>query len=157
MFSSIARSNLHRQFCLTASRDLSLALSAARSRFYSENRASSSGRSHDKSRIVSDEEVSKSEIAHNTDNSGSTLSGTRNHDDDKNVSPTEHAILERNASGLVTRPQPGQKFKTIVVGGGPAGIAAIGNLLEQGKEPILWLGKRFHGGRLASSYREVPR
>ncbi|GAB1311340.1 Glutamyl-tRNA reductase [Madurella fahalii] len=45
----------------------------------------------------------------------------------------------------------------IVVGAGPAGIAAVGNLLEampDGK--IIWVDKSFEGGRLGRLLREVP-
>jgi alpha-1,3/alpha-1,6-mannosyltransferase len=45
----------------------------------------------------------------------------------------------------------------VVVGAGPAGLAAVGNLLEQKKEPILWVDDQFRGGRLDKYYREVPR
>jgi hypothetical protein len=50
-----------------------------------------------------------------------------------------------------------RKYKAIVTGGGPAGLAAVGNLLEQKKEPILWIDYKYDGGRLSSHYREVPR
>lgn len=34
----------------------------------------------------------------------------------------------------------------------------VGNLLEQGKKPILWIDNdEFSGGRLNKFYREVPR
>jgi hypothetical protein len=45
----------------------------------------------------------------------------------------------------------------VVVGAGPAGIAVIGNLLEQKKAPILWVDDKLQGGRLNKYYREVPR
>jgi len=49
------------------------------------------------------------------------------------------------------------KVGAIVVGAGPAGIAVVGNLLEQYKSPILWVDDQFDGGRLNKCYREVPR
>ena len=49
------------------------------------------------------------------------------------------------------------KYEAVVVGAGPAGLAVVGNLLEQKKVPILWVDNKFHGGRLDESYREVPR
>lgn len=52
---------------------------------------------------------------------------------------------------------PPKKFKAVVVGAGPGGIAAVGNLLEQRKGPILWVDELFQGGRLNKYYREVPR
>jgi alpha-1,3/alpha-1,6-mannosyltransferase len=45
----------------------------------------------------------------------------------------------------------------VVVGAGPAGIAVVGNLLEQKKSPILWVDDQLQGGRLHKYYREVPR
>ncbi|EXJ78578.1 hypothetical protein A1O1_08979 [Capronia coronata CBS 617.96] len=48
------------------------------------------------------------------------------------------------------------KVKAVVVGAGPAGIAVVGNLLEQQKFPILWIDDQFDGGRLNKFYREVP-
>jgi NADPH-dependent 2,4-dienoyl-CoA reductase/sulfur reductase-like enzyme len=49
------------------------------------------------------------------------------------------------------------KYEAVVVGAGPAGIAAVGNLLEQKIEPILWVDDVMSGGRLDKYYREVPR
>jgi hypothetical protein len=45
-----------------------------------------------------------------------------------------------------------------VVGGGPGGIAAVGNLLDNlpGKLPQLWVDPHFAGGRVGDKYREVP-
>jgi cation diffusion facilitator CzcD-associated flavoprotein CzcO len=50
-----------------------------------------------------------------------------------------------------------RKYEAVVVGAGPAGLAVVGNLLEQNKAPILWVDDRFNGGRLDKYYREVPR
>lgn len=49
------------------------------------------------------------------------------------------------------------KYEAVVVGAGPAGIAAVGNLLEQKRAPILWVDDAMNGGRLNKYYREVPR
>lgn len=48
------------------------------------------------------------------------------------------------------------QFKALVVGSGPAGVAAIGKLLDLGVNPILWVDQTFTCGRL-ESYRQVPR
>jgi len=48
------------------------------------------------------------------------------------------------------------RYEAVVVGAGPAGVAAVGFLLENKKSPILWVDDRFHGGRLDKAYREVP-
>lgn len=47
-------------------------------------------------------------------------------------------------------------YEAVVVGAGPAGIAVVGNLLEENKSPILWVDHLFDGGRLNKYYREVP-
>jgi heterodisulfide reductase subunit A-like polyferredoxin len=60
----------------------------------------------------------------------------------------------RNMGSLSTQ---NRKYEAVVVGAGPAGLAAVGNLLEQKKKPILWVDDQFHGGRLDKYYREVPR
>lgn len=44
-----------------------------------------------------------------------------------------------------------------VVGAGPAGVAAVGQLLDNGvAKPVSWIDPAFTGGRL-QRYREVPR
>lgn len=48
-------------------------------------------------------------------------------------------------------------YRAIVVGAGPAGIATVGNLLDNKVAPILWLDDSFEGGRLNRKYRDVPR
>jgi cation diffusion facilitator CzcD-associated flavoprotein CzcO len=48
------------------------------------------------------------------------------------------------------------RFEAVVVGAGPAGIIAVGNLLEQRIAPILWVDESFAGGRINQAYREVP-
>ncbi|KAG8157727.1 hypothetical protein KVR01_012389 [Diaporthe batatas] len=50
----------------------------------------------------------------------------------------------------------GRRYETVVVGAGPGGIGAVGNLLEANKGPILWADEAFDGGRLNKHYREVP-
>lgn len=47
-------------------------------------------------------------------------------------------------------------YEAVVVGAGPAGITAVGNLLENRVEPILWVDDAFDGGRVNKYYREVP-
>ncbi|KAL3421440.1 hypothetical protein PVAG01_07885 [Phlyctema vagabunda] len=49
-----------------------------------------------------------------------------------------------------------QVYQAVVVGAGPAGIAVVGNLLEENKGPVLWVDHLFDGGRLNKFYREVP-
>ncbi|KAM7209598.1 Pyridine nucleotide-disulfide oxidoreductase domain containing protein [Naviculisporaceae sp. PSN 640] len=50
----------------------------------------------------------------------------------------------------------------IVIGGGPAGVAAVGNLLnqikpkEEGQGKIAWIDNAFQGGRINAKYRDVP-
>lgn len=48
-------------------------------------------------------------------------------------------------------------YGAIVVGAGPAGLATVGNLLDEDVKPILWVDDKFGGGRLNRKYREVPR
>ncbi|KAF2157465.1 hypothetical protein K461DRAFT_219097 [Myriangium duriaei CBS 260.36] len=48
------------------------------------------------------------------------------------------------------------KYAAVVVGAGPAGICAVGNMLERRVGPILWVDDAFNGGRVNSQYREVP-
>ncbi len=50
-----------------------------------------------------------------------------------------------------------KRYEAVVVGSGPAGVAVVGNLLEQKKSPILWVDDELSGGRLNKYYREVPR
>lgn len=60
-----------------------------------------------------------------------------------------------SARSFSTRDQ--KKYGAVVVGAGPAGIAVVGNLLEQKKGPVLWVDEQFQGGRLNKYYRQVPR
>jgi len=48
------------------------------------------------------------------------------------------------------------QYAAVVVGAGPAGVCCIGNLLERGCKPILWVDHEFNGGRINKLYREVP-
>lgn len=48
------------------------------------------------------------------------------------------------------------EYEAIVVGGGPAGLAVVGRLLDEGVKPIAWVDEKFEGGRLSARYREVP-
>lgn len=65
-------------------------------------------------------------------------------------------MLGRQYSDHKFNVQQERKYEAVVVGAGPAGIAVVGNLLEQKKEPILWVDHQFSGGRLNQYYREVP-
>ncbi|KAL1967121.1 hypothetical protein VTN77DRAFT_3412 [Rasamsonia byssochlamydoides] len=49
-----------------------------------------------------------------------------------------------------------QRCAAVVVGAGPAGIAAVGNLLERKIGRIAWVDPYFDGGRVNRRYREVP-
>lgn len=49
------------------------------------------------------------------------------------------------------------RYAAVVVGAGPAGICALGNMLERRVGPILWVDDAFDGGRVNDKYREVPR
>ena len=51
--------------------------------------------------------------------------------------------------------QQHEKYAAVVVGAGSAGITVVGNLLEQGLEPILWVDDGFDAGRVNRMYREV--
>lgn len=50
-------------------------------------------------------------------------------------------------------------LEAVVVGGGPAGLAVVGNLLEQLPETNrrqLWVDPSFTAGRVNARYRQVP-
>ena len=47
-------------------------------------------------------------------------------------------------------------YNATVIGAGPAGLAVIGKLLDEGLDSILWIDPNFNAGRL-SHYPEVPR
>ncbi|KAI9733901.1 MAG: hypothetical protein M1834_002556 [Cirrosporium novae-zelandiae] len=49
-----------------------------------------------------------------------------------------------------------KNYAVVVVGAGPAGLAVVGNLLEQQVRRILWVDTHFQGGRVNRAYREVP-
>lgn len=57
---------------------------------------------------------------------------------------------------MVGLPVKRERFKALVVGAGPAGVAVVGKLLDLGVSPILWVDQTFTCGRL-ESYRQVPR
>ncbi|KAK4994994.1 hypothetical protein LTR66_005098 [Elasticomyces elasticus] len=48
------------------------------------------------------------------------------------------------------------RYAATVVGAGPAGITAVGNLLARDLKPILWVDRHFAGGRVNQKYRQVP-
>jgi len=50
-----------------------------------------------------------------------------------------------------------ETYAAVVVGAGPAGICALGNLLDRQIGRILWVDDEFNGGRVNKYYREVPR
>jgi heterodisulfide reductase subunit A-like polyferredoxin len=67
---------------------------------------------------------------------------------------------EHSDESVIKDPRPsvhGQLYGAIVVGGGPAGLATVGTLLDEDVKPILWIDEKFQGGRLSAKYREVPR
>ncbi|CAD6446195.1 f9069557-a81f-456d-aa9f-8621c3ac807c [Sclerotinia trifoliorum] len=65
-------------------------------------------------------------------------------------------VLQRSYSTDVADRE--KRYGAVVVGSGPAGLAVVGNLLEQKKGPVLWIGdaREFGGGRLHQKYRAVP-
>lgn len=72
---------------------------------------------------------------------------------------TSHALRRLYATPSRQAPAPVQQLKhyeAVVVGAGPAGITAVGNLLEQNVKPVLWVDDSFSGGRVGQYYREVP-
>ncbi|RFU35157.1 hypothetical protein B7463_g1253, partial [Scytalidium lignicola] len=77
------------------------------------------------------------------------------------VAQSRNSILNRQwtryySERPLTPNQTKRRYEAVVVGAGPAGIAVVGNLLEQQKHPILWVDDQFHGGRLDKYYRRVP-
>ena len=75
----------------------------------------------------------------------------------------EHFSLARHVTGKPLKRTISHQvsmisyYRAIVVGAGPAGIATVGNLLDNKVAPILWLDDSFEGGRLNRKYRNVPR
>ncbi|SMQ56170.1 unnamed protein product [Zymoseptoria tritici ST99CH_3D7] len=67
-----------------------------------------------------------------------------------------HVSQTRSASTSNHPPSSHPSYEALVVGAGPAGITAVGNLLEQQIQPILWVDGAFNGGRINRAYREVP-
>ncbi|KAF7861888.1 hypothetical protein EAF04_007770 [Stromatinia cepivora] len=65
-------------------------------------------------------------------------------------------VLQRSYSAGAANKE--KRYGAVVVGAGPAGLAVVGNLLEQKKGPVLWVGdnREFGGGRLHQFYRAVP-
>jgi alpha-1,3/alpha-1,6-mannosyltransferase len=77
------------------------------------------------------------------------------------INPFRGSTRPFSASTRHFQPGPvsnmGLTYEAVVVGSGPAGVAVVGNLLEQNKRPILWIDDELSGGRLNKYYREVPR
>ncbi|QSZ36307.1 hypothetical protein DSL72_007433 [Monilinia vaccinii-corymbosi] len=71
--------------------------------------------------------------------------------------PLFNQVLQKSYS---TETEKKERFGAVVVGSGPAGLAVVGNLLEQKKGTILWVDdanlRVFGGGRLHRAYRAVP-
>ncbi len=61
------------------------------------------------------------------------------------------SLLSLTASAMIADKA---NYKATVVGAGPAGLAAVGRLLDLSVFPILWVDNAFSGGRLAR-YGEV--
>lgn len=68
------------------------------------------------------------------------------------VTPRSSATPRRTFTNASSTKQ----YEAVVVGAGPAGITVLGNLLERGVQPILWVDDRFNAGRVNARYREVP-
>lgn len=49
------------------------------------------------------------------------------------------------------------EYCAVVVGGGPAGLTVVGNLMDNNLQRILWVDPSFDGGRVNAKYRNVPR
>ncbi|KAH8601433.1 pyridine nucleotide-disulfide oxidoreductase-domain-containing protein [Bisporella sp. PMI_857] len=69
---------------------------------------------------------------------------------------TTKTPIKISTRSIATEAPVSTNFQAVVVGAGPAGVAVVGNLLEQKKFPILWVDRNFHGGRLDAAYRRVP-
>lgn len=74
----------------------------------------------------------------------------------RTLTTTPSAGRKDGAREASTNASPNPRYEAIVVGGGPAGISAVGNLLEQKVAPVLWVDPVFEAGRVNRCYREVP-
>jgi hypothetical protein len=76
------------------------------------------------------------------------------------TSPSAMAVLNKRALATINDAPSSSsstpQFEAVVVGAGPAGVTAVGNLLENRIAPILWVDDAFDGGRVSKYYREVP-
>ncbi|KAK4495335.1 hypothetical protein PRZ48_013666 [Zasmidium cellare] len=64
--------------------------------------------------------------------------------------------LQTSHSRRATTVSTPDTYEAVVVGAGPAGITAVGNLLDARIDRILWVDDEFDGGRVNKYYREVP-
>lgn len=73
----------------------------------------------------------------------------------------QFAIARRYSTMYYSTSSSQRNYGAVVVGGGPAGITVLGNLLEQQAnlpaQRLLWVDPHFRAGRVNSRYREVPR
>ncbi|KAL1616948.1 hypothetical protein SLS56_011215 [Neofusicoccum ribis] len=70
------------------------------------------------------------------------------------------AIARRYSIMYYSTSSSQRNYAAVVVGGGPAGITVVGNLLDQQAQlpaqRLLWVDPHFRAGRVNSRYREVP-
>ncbi|EAQ89261.1 predicted protein [Chaetomium globosum CBS 148.51] len=73
-------------------------------------------------------------------------------------SPFPVWLIRRNHGGTnASWPSRNANADAIVVGGGAAGIAVVGNLLEAiPRGRIVWIDRSFDGGSIGQLYREIP-
>ncbi|KAK4182610.1 pyridine nucleotide-disulfide oxidoreductase-domain-containing protein [Podospora australis] len=80
--------------------------------------------------------------------------GVRHHSRLPTAAFALHFVQRQRYSSSTVR---NDRTAAIVVGAGPAGIAVVGNLLENTKDgKIVWIDPEFNGGRINKKYREVP-
>lgn len=57
---------------------------------------------------------------------------------------------------ITSRQASSSSHQAVVIGSGPAGITALGNLLDQGIEDVLFVDPKFTGGVFNERWRAVP-